>query len=205
MAGKSVAMVETVAVVGIPVVVVSIGISFRSSGSSGLGISRPLAIVVAVETAIGESVEETSMDGGHNRGSNHKRVAIGTIVSISVSSRLSISRPFAIVVTIETAIGESMEGGHNRGMSHKRVAIAIGTIVGIGSGLGISGPLAKVVSEVVSVVAGVGEPKSMAVDKRVAVVAVVGVSLGIGLSCHGSKEAKSSNGHGFHHFGQFAS
>merc|ERR1712088_1187981 len=178
MAGKSVAMVETVAVVGIPVVVVSIGISFRSSGSSGLGISRPLAIVVAVETAIGESVEETSMDGGHNRGSSHKRVAIGTIVSISVSSRLSISRPFAIVVTIETAIGESMEGGHNRGMSHKRVAIAIGTIVGIGisSGLGISGPLAKVVSKVVSVVA------------------VVGVSLGIGLSSHGSKEAESSNG-----------
>merc|ERR1712088_374001 len=154
MVGKGVA----VAVVGIPVVVVSIGISFGSSGSSRLGISGPLAIVVAVETAIGESVEETSVDGGHNRGMSHKREAIGTIMGI-----------------------------------------------GISSGLGISGPLAKVVSEVVSVVAGVGEPKSMAVDKRVAVVAVVGVSLGIGLSCHGSKEAKSSNGHGFHHFGQFAS
>jgi hypothetical protein len=30
-------------------------------------------------------------------------------------------------------------------------------------------------------------------------VSVVGVSVSIGLSCHGSKEAKSSNGHGFHH------
>merc|ERR1719397_1326868 len=67
------------------------------------------------------------------------------------------------------------------------------------SGLGISGPLARVVSIGigVSVVAGVGE--AVAVDKRVAVVAVVGVSLSIGLSCHGGKEAKSSNGHGFHH------
>merc|ERR1712219_25797 len=78
MVGKSVAVVETVAVVGIPVVVVSIGISFRSSGSSGLGISGPLAIVVAVETAIdrGKSVKRTSMDGGHSRGSSHKRVAV---------------------------------------------------------------------------------------------------------------------------------
>ena len=42
MVGKSVAMVETVAVVGIPVVVVGIGIGFRSSSSSGLGISGPL-------------------------------------------------------------------------------------------------------------------------------------------------------------------
>merc|ERR1719291_984117 len=108
MVGKSIA----VAVVGIPVVVEGIGISFRSSGSSGLGISRPLAIVVAVETAIGKSVEEPSVDGGHNRGSSHKRVAVGSIVSVSIGS---------------------------------------------------------------------------------------------GLSCHGSKEAKSSNGHGFHHFGQFAS
>jgi hypothetical protein len=52
MVETGVAMVETVAVVGIPVAVVGIGISFRSSGSSGLGISGPLAIVVAVKTAI---------------------------------------------------------------------------------------------------------------------------------------------------------
>ena len=73
MVGKSVAVVETVAVVGIPVVVVSIGISFRSSGSSGLGISGPLAIVVAVETAIdrGKSVQRASVDCGHSRGSSH--------------------------------------------------------------------------------------------------------------------------------------
>merc|ERR1719391_1037088 len=90
MVGKSVAVVETVAVVGIPVVVVSIGISFRSSGSSGLGISGPLAIVVAVETAIdrGKSVKRTSVDSGHSGRSSHKRVAV---VGISLSSGLSIS------------------------------------------------------------------------------------------------------------------
>merc|ERR1712088_1261713 len=106
-------MVETVAVVGIPVVVEGIGISFRSSGSSGLGISRPLAIVVAVETAIGKSVEEPSVDGGHNRGMSHKRVAVavGTIVSISISisSRLGISGPLAIevseVVSVVASVG----------------------------------------------------------------------------------------------------
>merc|ERR1712244_125978 len=94
MVGKSIA----VAVVGIPVVVEGIGISFRSSGSSGLGISRPLAIVVAVETAIhrGQSVEGTSVDGGHSVRGSHKRVAV---VGISISSGLGISRPLAIVVS----------------------------------------------------------------------------------------------------------
>merc|ERR1719264_2096517 len=139
MVGKSVAVVETMAIVGVAVVVVSIGISFRSSGSSGLGISGPLAVVVPVETAIGESVEGTSVDGGHNGGSGHsKRVAkVATIVGIS-----------------------------------------------IGSGLGISRPLAIVVSKVVAVAVAMG---------------IVGVSISISLSCHGSKEAQSSNGHGFHH------
>merc|ERR1712072_645883 len=83
---------------GVPVVVVSIGISFRGSGSSGLGISGPLAIVVAVETAVdrGKSVKRTSVDSGHSGGSSHKRVAV---VGISLSSGLSISRPLAIVVS----------------------------------------------------------------------------------------------------------
>ena len=85
-------------------VVEGIGISFRSSGSSGLGISRPLAIVVAVETAIGKSVEEPSVDGGHNRGSSHKRVAVGSIVSISISSGLSISGPLAVVVSVSIRV-----------------------------------------------------------------------------------------------------
>ena len=153
MVGKSVAMVETVAVVGIPVVVVGIGIGFRSS----LGIRRSLAIVVAVETAIdrGESVQRTSVDGGHGvRGSSHKGVAV---VGISISSGLGISRPLAIVVS---------------------------------KGIGVS-----VVA--VSVAVSVGEPMAVMVAKVVAVavaVSVVGVSVSIGLSCHGSKEAKSSNG-----------
>merc|ERR1711981_711242 len=120
-------MVETVSVVGIAMVVEGIGIGFRGSVSSWLGISRPLANQVVA--AIGESVEGTSVDGGHNRGSS----------------------------------------------GHKRVAeVAIGKV-------------------------------TMAIGKRVAVVAVVGLGISVGLSSHGSKEAKSSNGHGFHHFDQFAS
>merc|ERR1712001_400587 len=134
MVGKSVAMVETVAVVGIPVVVVSIGISFRSSGSSGLGISRPLAIVVAVETAIdrGESVEGTSVDGGHGVRGGHERVAV---VGISISSGLGISRPLAIVVSegigvsvvavsVAVSIGESM-------------AVVVAKVVAVAAAMGV--------------------------------------------------------------------
>ena len=144
MVGKSVAMVETVSVVGIAMVVEGIGIGFRGSVSSGLGISRPLANQVVA--AIGESVEGTSVDGGHNRGSS----------------------------------------------GHKRVAVVAKTKVGISSRLGISGPLAVVVAKVVSEVA-IGKV-TMAIGKRVAVVAVVGLGISVGLSSHGSKEAKSSNG-----------
>ena len=157
MVGKSVAMVETVAVVGIPVVVVGIGIGFRSSSSSGLGISGPLAIVVAVETAIdrGESVQRTSVDGGHGvRGSSHKGVAV---VGISISSGLGISRPLAIVVS--KGIGVSV--------------VAVSVAVSVGESMAV------VVAKVVAVAVAMG---------------VVGVSISIGLSCHGSKEAKSSNG-----------
>merc|ERR1712088_665719 len=138
MVGKSVAMVETVAVVGIPVVVVSIGISFRSSGSSGLGISRPLAIVVAVETAIdrGESVEGTSVDGEHGVRGGHKRVAV---VGISISSGLGISRPLAIVVSevavsVAVSIGESMAVVVAKVVA---VAVAMG-VVGVSIGVGLS-------------------------------------------------------------------
>merc|ERR1712158_65836 len=114
MVGKSVAMVETVSVVGIAMVVEGIGIGFRGRGSSG----------------------------------------------------------------------------------HKRVAVVAKTKVGISSRPGISGPLAVVVAKVVSEVA-IGKV-TMAIGKRVAVVAVVGLGISVGLSCDGGKEAKSSNGHGFH-------
>merc|ERR1719175_405244 len=135
MVGKSVAVVETVAVVGIPVVVVSIGISFRSSGSSGLGISGPLAKVVAVETAIGESVKGTSVDGGHMWDSSHKRVAVVAKVGISISSGLSISRPLAIVVS--KSIGVSVVAGVGEPVAvDKRVAVV--AVVGVSLSIGLS-------------------------------------------------------------------
>merc|ERR1712010_287735 len=102
MVGKSVAMVETVSVVGIAMVVEGIGIGFRGS------ISRPLTNQVVA--AIGESVEGTTVDGGHNRGSSgHKRVAIVAKTKVGISSRLGISGPLAVVVAkvvSEVAIGK---------------------------------------------------------------------------------------------------
>ena len=140
MVGKSVAMVETVAVVGIPVVVVGIGIGFRSS----LGIRRSLAIVVAVETAIdrGESVQRTSVDGGHSVRGSHKRVAV---VGISISSGLGISRPLAIVVSkgigvsvvavsVAVSVGESMAVVVAKVVA---VAVAMG-VVGVSISIGLS-------------------------------------------------------------------
>merc|ERR1712223_10452 len=143
-------------------------------------------------------MKRTSVHGGHNRGSgSDKRVAVVAKVgvSISVSSRLSISRPLAKIVS--KGIGVAIGIG---------VSITIAKVakvsISISGGLSISGPLAVVVSECVGVVAkGIRKP----VGKRMSVVAVVGVSLGISLSCHGGKEAESSDGHGFHHIDQFAS
>merc|ERR1712076_260789 len=129
--GKTVA----VAVVGKPVVVVGIGISFGSSGSSGLGISGPLAIVVAVETAIdrGKTVGRTTVDSGHNRGmSSHKRVAV---VGISISSRLGISRPLAIVVSI--GIGVSVVAMSVAVSVGKGMTIVVAKVVAVAVAMGV--------------------------------------------------------------------
>merc|ERR1712001_359460 len=85
---QGIRVVETVAVVGVAVVVEGIGL--RSSGSGGLGIGGPLAVVVAVETVRhgGESVQRASVHGGHTGDGGNKRVAV---VSISISSRLGVS------------------------------------------------------------------------------------------------------------------
>ena len=90
---QGIRVVETVAVVGVAVVVEGIGL--RSSGSGGLGIGGPLAVVVAVETVRhgGESVQRASVHGGHTGDGGNKRVAV---VSISISSRLGVSRPLAV-------------------------------------------------------------------------------------------------------------
>ena len=88
------------------------------------------------------------------------------------------------------------------GISVWSVAVVM-SVVGISSGLSISRPLAIVVSKgigvsvvAVSVAVSVGKSMAVVVAKVVAVavaMGVVGVSISIGLSCHGSKEAKSSN------------
>ena len=164
MVGKSVAMVETVSVVGIAMVVEGIGIGFRGSDSSGLGISGPLAIVVAIETVgdRGETMQRTSMDGGHTGDSSHKRVAVvAAIVGISISSRLSISRPLAVVVSEVSKVGVS--------------------IVAVVEPMAIGEAMAIVVAKMVAIAVAMG-------------VVSIGRCISISISCHGSKEAKSSNG-----------
>merc|ERR1719400_2584192 len=163
--------------------VAKVGVSI--SVSSRLSISGPLAVVVSegirVAIGVGEAVA----------------IAIVTKMSISVSGRLSISRPLAEIVSkgIGVAIGIGVS------ITVAKVA-KVSISISISGGLSISGPLAVVVSECVGVVAiGIRKP----VGKRMSVVAVVGVSLGISLSCHGGEEAESSDGHGFHHIDQFAS
>ena len=154
---------------------------------ASVDLGRPLADQVVASVA--ESVKRTSVHGGHNRGSgSDKRVAVVAKVgvSISVSSRLSISRPLAEIVSkgIGVAIGIGVS------ITIAKVA-KVSISISISGGLSISGPLAVVVSECVGVVAkGIRKP----VGKRMSVVAVVGVSLGISLSCHGGKEAESSDG-----------
>merc|ERR1711936_1040901 len=83
MVGKSVAMVETVSVVGIAMVVEGIGIGFRGSDSSGLSISRPLAVVVSEVSKVGVSIVAVvdPMAIGEAMGV----VSISRCISISVS------------------------------------------------------------------------------------------------------------------------
>merc|ERR1719400_2942781 len=156
-------------------VVAKVGISI--SVSSRLSISGPLAVVVAEGIRVAIGVGEAVA------------IAVVAKMSISISGRLSISRPLAEIVS--KGIGVAIGIG---------VSITVAKVAKVR--LSISGPLAVVVSECVGVVAiGIRKP----VGKRMSVVAVVGVSVGISLSCHGGEEAESSDGHGFHHIDQFAS
>ena len=93
--------VAIVPMVGISMAIVSMSIAIVSKGSisSGLSISRPLAIVVAIVVgiwvcmvSIGMSIAMMSIA--------KMSIAMVSIVSISSSLRLGISRPLAIVVSM---------------------------------------------------------------------------------------------------------
>merc|ERR1711944_287 len=121
---QGIRVVETVAIVGVAVVVVGIGL--RSSGSGGLGIGGPLAVVVAVETVRhgGESVQRASVHGGHTGDGSNKRVAV-----VSISSRLGVSRPLAVVVSVGIGV----------------------TVVAVAVAMAIGKPMSEVVAQVVAV------------------------------------------------------
>merc|ERR1719150_825259 len=142
MVGKSVAMVETVSVVGIAMVVEGIGISFRGSDSSGLGISGPLAIVVAIETVgdRGETMQRTSMDGGHTGDSSHKRVAVvAAIVSISIPLAVVVSEVSKVGVSIVAVVEPMAIGEAMAVVVAKMVAIAVAmSVVSISRCISIS-------------------------------------------------------------------
>ena len=119
---------------------------------------------MAIETVgdRGETMQRTSMDGGHTGDSSHKRVAVvAAIVGISISSRLSISRPLAVVVSEVSKVGVS--------------------IVAVVEPMAIGEAMAVVVAKMVAIAVAMG-------------VVSIGRCISISISCHGSKEAKSSNG-----------
>ena len=129
---------------------------------ASVDLGRPLADQVVASVA--ESVKRTSVHGGHNRGSgSDKRVAVVAKVgvSISVSSRLSISRPLAVVVSEVSKVGVS--------------------IVAVVEPMAIGEAMAVVVAKMVAIAVAMG-------------VVSIGRCISISISCHGSKEAKSSNG-----------
>ena len=138
---QGIRVVETVAVVGVAVVVEGIGL--RSSGSGGLGIGGPLAVVVAVETVRhgGESVQRASVHGGHTGDGGNKRVAV---VSISISSRLGVSRPLAVVVSVGigvTVVAVAVTMAIGKPMSEvvaQVVAVAVVGIVGVSISISLS-------------------------------------------------------------------
>merc|ERR1711928_249737 len=121
-----VAEVAVVAVVSQGIRLVE-GIGLRSSGSGGLGIGGPLAVVVAVETVRhgGESVQRASVHGGHTGDGGNKRVAV---VSISISSRLGVSRPLAVAMAIGKPMSEVVA---------QVVAVAVVGVVGVSISISI--------------------------------------------------------------------
>merc|ERR1712088_655304 len=85
MVGKSVAMVETVSVVGIAMVVEGIGIGFGGSDSSRLSISRPLAVVVSEVSKVGVSIVAV------------EPMAIGEAMAVVVAKMVSIAVVMGVV------------------------------------------------------------------------------------------------------------
>merc|ERR1711971_1286511 len=145
-----------------------------------------------------------------------KTIAISSIVSISGGG--SVSGPLAVVSVV--GIGMSIAGISVSmvGIAVVSEAISIGTVVSIsisisgGGGLGISGPLAVVSMVTIGMgIAGIGVVaisismvgKTIAVPvvgKAIAVGAIVGIgiSLGLGGCVHSGEKAKSGNGSGLH-------
>merc|ERR1719347_1049941 len=128
--------VSIVSMVGISIVVwvtiVSIG-----SISSGLGISRPLAIEMSVMVGIWVSI--VSMVGIAKMVS----VSIGTIDDSGISFRLGISRPLAIVMSIMVGIRVSIVTMVGKMVSISIVSIEITSISTCFSFTGSSGEHAQ--------------------------------------------------------------
>merc|ERR1712055_271919 len=125
-----------------------VSISFRLSCSSGLSISRPLAIVVSMSISIRVAVGE-AMDGGDYRVVSidmsitiSKMAIVSISFRLSCSSGLSINRPLAIVVSMSismaiVAMRVSMVGNTMVTIS-QMVAIAIVGIASISISISLS-------------------------------------------------------------------
>merc|ERR1712203_86595 len=78
------------------------------------------------------------MDGGHTGDSSHKRVAVvAAIVGISISSRLSISRPLAVVVSKVSKVGVSIVAVVEPMAIGEAMAVVVAKMVAIAVAMGI--------------------------------------------------------------------
>merc|ERR1719228_687639 len=134
-------------------------------------------------------------------------VSVVSIQVSSISSRLGISGPLAIVVSIAgiwvsivSVVGIAVSVvSICKGMSVVSVvSISISGGLGSGSGLGISGPLAIVMS----VMVGIWVSIVTMVGKTIAIVAAIevsSISTCFSLASSGGKHAQGNNSNGFHH------
>ena len=106
---------------------------------ASVDLGRPLADQVVASVA--ESVKRTSVHGGHTGDGGNKRVAV---VSISISSRLGVSRPLAVVVSVGvgmTVVAVAVTMAIGKPMSEvvaQVVAVAVVGIVGVSISISLS-------------------------------------------------------------------
>merc|ERR1712123_306837 len=117
-------------------------------------------------------------------------ISISAVSVISISSRLSISGPLAVV----SMVGISMLG-ISKGTSISVVSISSG--LSSSCWLGISRPLA-IISVTVSMA--IISTKTMAITISMVAIVDTGISTGLSLTGSSGEQTEGNNSNGFHHY-----